>query len=405
VVADARGGFAVGWSSGFSQPFVRRYQANGQPLGPPVLARNLPGQRVSDTVLAADQGGRLAAAAGSDFFGGGFAPEGVRYEGLWTAGLSVDRQAGGTGDVNGVLDPGEVVAVAPSWANAGAAAALGVSGTASAFTGPGAPSNPTYAILDGSADYGTITEGTTRSCGTSCYLLGVGVPAPRPLQHIDAAFREDLAWAGAEPPTQTWAVHVGGSFTDMPRSSPYYRFAETVFHFGVSGGCGGSAFCPDQATTREQMAVFLLTAKLSPRYQPPRPAVGVFTDVPVTNGFAPWIEDLWNREIVEGCGTNAYCPGDPVTRAQMALMLLRTLEGTSYVPPACTTPVFGDVPCSDPFARWINELSARGITAGCGGGLYCPSGSVTRAQMGVFISRTFGLDMYAPAGLQARRRR
>jgi hypothetical protein len=139
--------------------------------------------------------------------------------------------------------------------------------------------------------------------------------------------------------------------------------------------------------------------RIQPSYSPPRPAQGVFDDVPVTSPFAPWIEDLWNREIVEGCAPDNYCPHDPVTRAQMAVMLLRTAEGTSYVPPACTTPVFGDVPCSDPFARWINELAARHVTAGCGGGNYCPGGTVTRAQMAVFVSRTFGLELYGPADL------
>jgi hypothetical protein len=56
--------------------------------------------------------------------------------------------------------------------------------------------------------------------------------------------------------------------------------------------------------------------------------------------------------------------------------------------------VFSDVPCSDPFAAWINELVARGITAGCGGGLYCPASPVTRGQMSVFLSRGFGLELY-----------
>src|SRR5688572_19934010 len=134
------------------------------------------------------------------------------------------------------------------------------------------------------------------------------------------------------------------------------------------------------------MAVFLLVAKLGRSYVPPRPIKGIFEDVPATSPFAHWIEDLWSRQIVSGCGMDYYCPSAPVTRAQMAVMLLRTLEGPSYVPPACTTPVFGDVPCSDPFARWVNELAARGITAGCGGGLYCPSSPVTRGQMAVFLS-------------------
>jgi hypothetical protein len=75
----------------------------------------------------------------------------------------------------------------------------------------------------------------------------------------------------------------------------------------------------------------------------------------------------------------------------MAVFLLRTAGGPTYVPPACVTPTFSDVPCSSPFARWIEELARRGITAGCGSGLYCPSTPVTRGQMAVFLTTTFGL--------------
>jgi hypothetical protein len=39
------------------------------------------------------------------------------------------------------------------------------------------------------------------------------------------------------------------------------------------------------------------------------------------------------------------------------------------------------VPCSSPFAAWVQELVARGITVGCAAGLYCPTDPVTRAQM------------------------
>ena len=37
------------------------------------------------------------------------------------------------------------------------------------------------------------------------------------------------------------------------------------------------------------------------------------------------------------------------------------------------------------------EQIVEGITSGCGGGIYCPESPVTRAQMAVFLVRTFGL--------------
>jgi hypothetical protein len=75
----------------------------------------------------------------------------------------------------------------------------------------------------------------------------------------------------------------------------------------------------------------------------------------------------------------------------MSVFLLRTLDGLTYVPPACVTPTFTDVPCANGYARWIEELVRRGITAGCGGGIYCPNTAATRGQMAVFIATTFSL--------------
>jgi len=63
---------------------------------------------------------------------------------------------------------------------------------------------------------------------------------------------------------------------------------------------------------------------------------------------------------------------------------------------ACTTPPFNDVPVSNPFCPWIQELVNRGITSGCGGGNYCPGNPVTRGQMAVFLSATFGLPVPVP---------
>jgi hypothetical protein len=72
------------------------------------------------------------------------------------------------------------------------------------------------------------------------------------------------------------------------------------------------------------------------------------------------------------------------------VFLLRAKYGAAYVPPAATG-VFNDVPVGSFAAAFIEQLAAEGITAGCGGGNYCPNGEVTRAQMAVFLVRIFGL--------------
>jgi hypothetical protein len=144
------------------------------------------------------------------------------------------------------------------------------------------------------------------------------------------------------------------------------------------------------------MAVFVLAAKEGPAYLPPACSTPVFADVPASSPYCRWIEELSRRGVVAGCGGANYCPSAGVARDEMAVFVLRTLDAT-LTPPACVPPnLFADVPETSPFCRWVEELANRGIVTGCGGGLYCPASPVTREQMGVFISVTFGLTLYGP---------
>jgi hypothetical protein len=76
----------------------------------------------------------------------------------------------------------------------------------------------------------------------------------------------------------------------------------------------------------------------------------------------------------------------------MAVFLLRSEHGTSYSPPAVGSSTgFTDVPTTYWAAAWIKQLVVEGITSGCGPDTYCPEQPVTRAQMAVFLVRTFSL--------------
>jgi hypothetical protein len=126
----------------------------------------------------------------------------------------------------------------------------------------------------------------------------------------------------------------------------------------------------------------------------PPPATGaIFTDVQPGDFAADWIEDLYNRGITAGCTLTTYCPDAPVTRAEMAVFLLKTLLGTSYVPPS-PNGIFADVPIDYWAVAWIEDLYDRGVTAGCDTNplRYCPEEPVTRGQMAAFLTLTFGLQ-------------
>ena len=115
-----------------------------------------------------------------------------------------------------------------------------------------------------------------------------------------------------------------------------------------------------------------------------------FFDVPTGQWAAPWIKQLAAEGVTSGCGGGNYCPNDPVSRDQMALFILRGIYGGSYQPPGVGASTgFFDVPTGHWAAAWIKQLAAEAITSGCGGGNYCPNGLVTRAEMAVFLVRAF----------------
>ena len=185
------------------------------------------------------------------------------------------------------------------------------------------------------------------------------------------------------------------TFGDVPASEGVWKSIETLYVNGITGGCSVSPrlYCPNQPVTRAQMAVFLERSLNGSSYSPLAPSAASFDDVPTSYWAAAWIEKLVEDGITSGCGNGNYCPEAAVTRAQMAVFLLRAKYGPTYQPPAVGSRTgFEDVPASHWAAPWIKQLAAEGITAGCGAGNYCPEFPVSRAQMAVFLVRTLDLD-------------
>jgi len=185
------------------------------------------------------------------------------------------------------------------------------------------------------------------------------------------------------------------TFEDVQFDYWAWSYIERLYSAGITSGCSVSPllYCPEGTVTRAQMAVFLERGIHGSSYAPP--AVGGstgFSDVPIDYWAAAWIKQLAAEGITGGCGTEIYCPEEAVTRAQMAVLLLRSEHGSSYTPPAVGSSTgFGDVSTTYWAAAWIKQLAAEGITGGCGNGNYCPEFPVTRAQMAVFLVKAFNL--------------
>jgi len=146
-------------------------------------------------------------------------------------------------------------------------------------------------------------------------------------------------------------------------------------------------YCPSVPVTRAQMAVFLLKSK---GIKPPAATGTKFTDVPAYYWAAAWIEELAAQGITSGCGADSFCPEAVVTRAQVAVFLLKA---KGIKPPAATGTRFTDVPAGYWAGAWIEELATQGITSGCDANNFCPEGVVTRDQMAVFLVKAFNLPL------------
>jgi hypothetical protein len=186
-------------------------------------------------------------------------------------------------------------------------------------------------------------------------------------------------------------------FEDVSQSYWAFAWISRLYRAGITTGCSTDPmkYCPENNVSRAQMAIFLEKAKRGADYYPPSATGTIFGDVLSTTFAADWIELLVSDKITSGCQMTPrkYCPFEPVSRAQMAIFLLKAKYGGDYSPdPIKDGTGFSDVSITDPAAPYIKQLVAEGITAGCGGDNYCPTSPVTREQMAAFLVKAFGIQ-------------
>ena len=361
---------------------------------------------------------------------------------LFGSALVVDPSLTGESDGNGIVEPGETVMVMPSWTKhftpnryvARFPCSTSVTETGGAVKPPGSAGD--YVVGDGSAHYATFPGGlagtaTSRhQCGPTsadCYGISVMAPTTRPAAHWDTTLTETLRGT-VTTFAKVWTLHIGDSFTDVPRSQPFYQKIETLLHKGITSGCSPTEYCPGQKISRGQIATFVAKGLAgSGANIPASGAVGalpydctaggtsLFTDVTPTDMFCKQIHYIAAKNVDPGCAPGLYCSGDTVTRLSMASFVANALVapgGAAAVPlsygpdsvtglsyscdPANPNAHFTDVPESDPLCKHVNYLWARGIISGCSATEYCPTGEVTRDQMAKFLVNAFKLTLYGP---------
>ena len=152
---------------------------------------------------------------------------------------------------------------------------------------------------------------------------------------------------------------------------------------GITVGCNPPAnnlYCPKNDVSRAQMSAFLRRAFVLPPTNS-----DFFTD---DDGIV--FEDDINRLSAAGtsdlgCSGSLFCPWQPITRSDMALFIVSTLDL-----PSLGNSDFSDI-AGDPNASEIRILADHGITVGCTVNQFCPDETVSRAQMASFIMRSLAV--------------
>ena len=118
-------------------------------------------------------------------------------------------------------------------------------------------------------------------------------------------------------------------------------------------------------------------------------AISPFTDVAPGRWSCKYIKRFAELGITSGYGDGSFGPEDLVTRAQMAAFLIRAMDQIPAEGYCGTTDPFTDVLHDSWSCGFVKKLAELGITAGYGDGRFGPEDEVSRAQMAVFLSRSF----------------
>ena len=166
--------------------------------------------------------------------------------------------------------------------------------------------------------------------------------------------------------------------------------AEGVFE---GTGCGDGLFCPDDPIHRWVMAVWMI--RVLDDMDPAGSGSSRFADVDAGVWWAPYVERLAELEVTAGCATGPlrFCPDEAVTRGQMATFLVRAF-GLEDAAAAGFADTGGGTHASSIDALAAAGVTAGCATEPL---RFCPGDPVTRGQMATFVARAVGLvELPAP---------
>mgnify|MGYP001128071934 CR=1 FL=1 len=109
-----------------------------------------------------------------------------------------------------------------------------------------------------------------------------------------------------------------------------------------------------------------------------------FTDITAAYAFAEEaIADMVNRDVISGVGNNLFAPGDSLTRAQIATIMVKSLS----IEPAPYQGGFADVATGDWFAPYVQAAADADLFSGYPDGTFKPNQVINRQEIAVVAGK------------------
>ena len=163
---------------------------------------------------------------------------------------------------------------------------------------------------------------------------------------------------------------------------------EKLVDLGVTNGTDETSFSPAAITERWQMALFLTRVLAATGTTLPAAESG-FSDLA---GYSTEAQTAMNQlkslGISMGTSADEFSPADQVTRWQMGLFLVRTLEAAGVTLPTPDESPFTDLAGYPVEVRAaVDVLVTLGITTGTTDTTFSPEAELPRWQMALFLAR------------------
>ena len=192
--------------------------------------------------------------------------------------------------------------------------------------------------------------------------------------------------------TKTETIPAGScpsaGFTDVPGEGNWaHAGIDYCVASGLMSGVGGNLFAPKMTTTRAQIVQILYNLEGEPK---------VSGTMPFTDLTQNWYKDavLWAYQtgVVSGTSATTFAPDLPVTREQIAVILMGYAEKVLGVMRTWTPADLSVYPDTGSVSDWAKDALADAVTLGLISGasndgqtLLEPQGSATREQVATIL--------------------